>query len=515
MRCCSMEIHRCIRELEEEAGRLSRVQKILLSTDGSVTRILETITGGEVRIATLAQEVVPAGSEAAALLGVAEGEPVNHRAVKIEDARTSASLVYAISDTPLSRLSPGIREDLMRADIPIGKILAHHHVESRREILDARIIPAGDEHHGIFGTFRGEPLLSRRYRIIHRGEPLISIEEQFPAAAFLDEQRVIVETPSRIHLGLLDMHGGLGRVDGGIGISLEEPGILLEVSRARETTARGGDEGSRETALRAAARVLAGIRAPGGVEITLRRVYPSHTGLGSGTQIALAVARGIAGLFGQDLPVPELARLTGRGGTSGIGTAAFERGGFIIDGGHAFGAGAEKDGFRPSSASPGVRPAPVIARHDLPAGWRIVLATPRLPAGASGGREAEIFRKACPVPLEEVRETCHEVLMRMLPGVVDQDLDLFGRAVNRIQQLGFKKVEIGLQPPGITLLMEELRAAGAACAGMSSFGPTVYAVTDTDATGILRAATGFLEEHGGGEAWVSAPRNTGARARGC
>ncbi|HVN65271.1 MAG TPA: beta-ribofuranosylaminobenzene 5'-phosphate synthase [Methanomicrobiales archaeon] len=510
-----MEIHGRIRALEDEAGRLSGVQKILLATDGSVTRILETITGGQVRIATLVQEVVPAGREAAELLGVPEGEPVNHRVVQIEDARSSAPLIYAISDTPLSRLSPGFREDLMRADIPIGKILARHHIESRREILDARVIPAGDEHGRIFGTFRGEPLLSRRYRIIHRGEPLISIEEQFPAASFLDGQRVLVETPSRIHLGLLDMHGGIGRVDGGIGISLKEPGILLEVGRARETSARGGDEGSRETALRAAVRVLAGIRAPGGVEITLRRVYPPHTGLGSGSQIALAVARGIAELLGQDLPVRELARLTGRGGTSGIGTAAFERGGFIIDGGHAFGAGAEKEGFRPSSASEGVRPAPVIARHDFPDDWRIVLATPCLPAGASGGREAEIFRNACPVPLEEVRETCHEVLMRMLPGVADHDLDLFGRAVNRIQHLGFKRVEISLRPPEIPLLLEELRSAGAACAGMSSFGPTVYAVTDTGAPDILGAAVKFLEEHGGGEAWVSAPRNTGARARLC
>ncbi|HMK15967.1 MAG TPA: DUF98 domain-containing protein, partial [Methanomicrobiales archaeon] len=80
---------------------------------------------------------------------------------------------------------------------------------------------------------------------------------------------------------------------------------------------------------------------------------------------------------------------------------------------------------------------------------------------------------------------------------------------------GFKRVEISLRPPEIPGLMACLRDAGAACAGMSSFGPTVYAVTDTSATGILSAANGFLEEHGGGEAWVSAPRNTGARARGC
>ena len=103
--------------------------------------------------------------------------------------------------------------------------------------------------------------------------------------------------------------------------------------------------------------------------------------------------------------------------------------------------------------------------------------------------------------------------MRMLPGVVDHDLDLFGSAVNRIQDLGFKRVEISLQPPEIPCLIEEMRRAGAACAGMSSFGPTVYAVTDSDASGILRAAEEFMMEHDGGEAWISAPRNTGAMVR--
>jgi beta-ribofuranosylaminobenzene 5'-phosphate synthase len=508
-----MEIHARIRELEGELGKLSRVQKILLGTDGSVTRILEVITGGKVRITTLSQEVVGAGSEVADLLGVKIGDPVNHRVVKIEDDRGGRPLIYAVSDTPLGRLSPEFREDLMQADIPIGRILASHRIEARREIQDAGIVPASPEHTRIFGIFRNEPVLSRRYQIIHRGEPLISITEQFPYHAFLEEQRVIVETPSRIHLGLIDMHGGLGRVDGGIGISLEEPGILLEVSQAGETVARGGDERSRAIAERAASRVLAGIRAAGGVEITLRRVYSSHVGLGSGSQIALAVARGICEIFGRNLPARELARMVGRGGTSGVGTAAFEHGGFIIDGGHAFGAGAEKAGFRPSSASDGVRPAAVIARHDFPVDWQMVLATPCLPPGASGTRELDIFQSACPVPLGEVRETCHEILMRMLPGVVDHDLDLFGRSVNRIQDLGFKRVEIGLQPAVIPLLMEEMRGAGAACAGMSSFGPTVYAVTDSQAPAILRAAREFLGEHGGGEAWISPPRNTGAAVR--
>ena len=66
-------------------GKALESAEILLGTDGSVTRILEVITGGPVRITTLSQEVVGAGKEVAGLLRIREGDPVNHRVVKIEE----------------------------------------------------------------------------------------------------------------------------------------------------------------------------------------------------------------------------------------------------------------------------------------------------------------------------------------------------------------------------------------------------------------------------------------------
>jgi beta-ribofuranosylaminobenzene 5'-phosphate synthase len=227
----------------------------------------------------------------------------------------------------------------------------------------------------------------------------------------------------------------------------------------------------------------------------------------------LAIARGIAELYGRSLPIKELGLLVGRGGTSGIGTAAFEHGGFIIDGGHTFGQGCEKSEFRPSAASRGVRPPPVIVHHEFPADWRILLAMPNLPAGASGMKETDIFKTHCPVPLDEVRALCHEILMRMLPGIIEKDLELFGASVNAIQGLGFKKVELGLQPREIPALIEIMRSSGAACAGMSSFGPTVYAIGDTDMLGIEQAVQSFMNDHGGGSTLITSARNKGASVR--
>jgi len=227
----------------------------------------------------------------------------------------------------------------------------------------------------------------------------------------------------------------------------------------------------------------------------------------------LAVAKGIAEVYGRSLPVKELALLVSRGGTSGIGTAAFEAGGFIIDGGHTFGKGCQKSEFQPSAASVGIRTPPVIVHHEFPQDWRILLAMPNLPVGASGMRESDIFKTHCPVPLLEVQALCHEILMRMLPGIIERDIDLFGSSVNAIQDLGFKKVELGLQPKEIPDLIEIMRSSGAAGAGMSSFGPTVYAIDDSDMRGVEQATLAFMNDHGGGTTLITSARNKGASVR--
>jgi beta-ribofuranosylaminobenzene 5'-phosphate synthase len=508
-----MDIAHRLKEIEEHVGRLSPVQKILLGTDGSVTQLLESVTGHPVSVRTREQAVIKADPHAAERLNITPDDAVNHRIVELLDAATGEVLIYAKSLTPVARLAPEFRDDLMKADIPIGRIIERHHIEARREILTARVTPAKDDVSGIFSLCKNEPLLMRQYQIIHGGKPLIFIEEQFPYNKFLDERRVIVRTPSRLHLTLLDMNGGLGRVDGGIGIALDDPAILIEAQASPSLEIHGCDPMTTQRVRDCAESVLAKIHAGSSVSITVRELFPAHTGLGGGSQLALATARACCELYGKTMTTGELARMVGRGGTSGIGTAAFEHGGFIVDGGHRFGPGGEKTGFAPSSASKGVQPPPVLVHHDFPGDWRILLATPALPEGASGMKEAEIFRNCCPVPLDEVRMLCHEVLMRMLPGIMELDLDQFGTSVNTIQQLGFKKIELSFQPREVPGLLDTMRDAGAAGAGMSSFGPTLYAISDTGMQDIKRAAQSYMQDIGGGSTQITSARNNGAAVR--
>ncbi|MCU0631206.1 MAG: beta-ribofuranosylaminobenzene 5'-phosphate synthase, partial [Methanoregulaceae archaeon] len=432
---------------------------------------------------------------------------------EIKNAGSGEVLIYAISYTPLNHLPDEFLNDLLRADIPIGKIITQHRIEARREILTVDVRPASGETTELFKMCRNEPLLSREYQIIHGGRPLIVIQEQFPYNKFLDERRVIIETPSRLHLGLIDMNGTSGRVDGGVGIALEDPRLLMEAHISDKMTVHGGDEWSRDTVLSVAGRVLDKLKIPGGLAVTLRNQFRQHAGLGSGTQLSLATAGVICELYNRPCSPRDLAILAGRGGTSGIGTGAFEQGGFLIDGGHNFGEGKEKSVFSPSGASRGIRPAPVIIHHDFPRDWNILLVIPNLPPGASGRREQDIFSHYCPVPNDEVREICHEILMHMVPGIVEHDLDLFARAVDRIQEIGFKRVELGLQHKEIPALLRVMRDAGAACAGMSSFGPTLYAIGDSDLCNVQDAARKHMELLGGGTTILTRARNTGAAVR--
>ncbi len=306
-----------------------------------------------------------------------------------------------------------------------------------------------------------------------------------------------ITTPSRLHITLIDMNASIGRVDGGIGLTLDKPVISIRAEKSSIVEVTGKSEHSERMRTSAAALLPEGE----GIRIMIEEDYPSHVGLGSGTQAALAAGMAVNKLYDLGLGVYEIAKKVGRGGTSGIGVAAFENGGLILDGGHRF---SEKKDFLPSSASK-LPPAPVLLRRDFP-DWDIVVAIPEQ-KGASLKKEVNIFQKECPLTLNEVEKLSHVILMQLLPALVEEDIVTFGASINRMQEIGFKKKEVELQPVSAKL-MQALRDEGAYGAGMSSFGPAVYAFGE-EAENLRKAAKEFLGERG--HAFITRARNKGAR----
>jgi len=169
-----------VNELEKEIGHLSSAQKILLATDGSVTTILDVLKG-HIDVNTLIQEFREADEESAKELGIEEGDTINYRAV-IMSHKPKEPLIHAISLTPINRLNNDFKEDLLKADIPIGRILKKYNIESRREVTHIGAEKPDEELKNIFHT--DSLMLTRTYNIIYSDKVLIWIKETFPYDLF-------------------------------------------------------------------------------------------------------------------------------------------------------------------------------------------------------------------------------------------------------------------------------------------------------------------------------------------
>ncbi len=112
---------------------------------------------------------------------------------------------------------------------------------------------------------------------------------------------VFVEAPARLHFGVLDLRGELGRWFGGIGAAAPQATLLVSASKALTVTGQGPDAAARRGVREALPRPSPH---PGGRAICVHRALPPHAGLGSGTQLALAVARALAELYGLDADPP-------------------------------------------------------------------------------------------------------------------------------------------------------------------------------------------------------------------
>ncbi len=299
-----------------------------------------------------------------------------------------------------------------------------------------------------------------------------------------DALPVFVEAPARLHFGVLDLRGDLGRRFGGIGAAVPAPSLLLEAHPASDLQAEGPDAArARAFAQRFAA--FHGI--PPRVHLCLHRTIPPHAGLGSGTQLALAVARATAELYGLPTDVTTLARAVDRGRRSAVGTWTFALGGFVLEGGRRAGDEA---------------PAPLLARLPMPAAWRYVVVTPAGKPGLAGDEEAAAFGRLPPPAAAEVARVAHLVLMQLLPAVAVADLVAFGAALTEVQRITggwFAPAQGGVFAPGETgELVEQLRRWGAIGVGQSSWGPAVYGiVADVGAAAALAGRMRAMLRPGG------------------
>lgn len=276
-------------------------------------------------------------------------------------------------------------------------------------------------------------------------------------------QRIRITAPARLHLGFLNLRGGAGRRFGSLGLTLNAPRTRLEVARTgrKDVQVTGPDAVLVRDVAR---RIMGHARLPGGVAIHVLESIPRHAGLGSGTQLTLAVGTAILRLYGHESDPRGLAVVLGRGQRSGIGVGAFTAGGFLVDGGIA------------GSGIP-----PILSRLPFPRDWGLLLVMDEGCRGLHGRAERDFFQVDLSGTVASAEYLCRLCLMRLLPALAEADCAAFGTALNTLQR-AMSRSFFAAQGGAYTsarvgrVLTWLRRHAGALGHGQSSWGPTGFAL---------------------------------------
>ncbi len=316
-----------------------------------------------------------------------------------------------------------------------------------------------------------------------------------------DSVRVI--TGARIHLGLLPDDPRAQRRFGGAGLMVHRPGFDLTVSRARNFSCTGTPT-TRDRIWKLVQLIVRSHLPPGSltdaVAVTVAGEIPAHVGLGSGTQLSLAIAQALARLAGVPAPDPVLGYRLGRGARSLLGIFGFAQGGMLIDAARS----PEDAIFEPT------------ARIPFPEEWRLLLITPAGTRGLSGSDELNAFERLPPMSRMTGDRLRHILWDELLPAVREANFD---RASSALWRFGlgvgesFAAVQGGTYAsPLLGQLVERVRSRGVEGVGQSSWGPTLFALCE-NATHAEAIRSQLLEDSlfAGSQLTIAKPLNEGAK----
>ena len=316
---------------------------------------------------------------------------------------------------------------------------------------------------------------------------------------------ITIDAPARLHLGFLDPNASLGRAFGSLGLVIDAQGTRLEARLAEHEQIDGAvTEAERERIALCLARLQAAY-GPATVAIDVIHAPRPHTGLGSGTQLALAVGTAFVRLLGQPASSAELASLLGRGARSGIGILGFESGGLLLDGGPA------------GDLHRGV--PPLLARQPFPDEWRVLLVSDHAREGLHGAEERRALASLAPFPQQLAAHLCHLVLMRILPGAAEHSFAPFAHGLTEMQQtIGeyFASAQGGVfASPDVEHVLRAVAAERVAGIGQTSWGPTGFAIVANarEADSALATAREAARALPHIECAIVAGRNSGATVR--
>jgi beta-ribofuranosylaminobenzene 5'-phosphate synthase len=282
-------------------------------------------------------------------------------------------------------------------------------------------------------------------------------------------KRVTVTATARLHFGFLDPSGRGKRPFGSFGLSLDRPSTRLVLERSDALSVTGPEH---ERAERYVKAIAASCGAQANFALRLTEAIPSHAGLGSGTQLALAVGSAFAALEGLKLSPQDIARRLQRGARSGIGIFTFEQGGAVLD------SGPGPDGAVPE----------LVLRLPFPPGWRVLLIFDANASGLAGASEAAAFDRLPDFPEGETAELRRRIADIALPALAACEFATFCEQVGYLQAVMGRYFALLQGGPytsaAVSDVLQWLGGKGLSGIGQSSWGPTGFAFVPSEPEGM-------------------------------
>jgi len=307
-----------------------------------------------------------------------------------------------------------------------------------------------------------------------------------PQSENIFREFVSIQSPARLHFGLMEVCAGQDRLFGGLGAMIEQPATQLSLTmiptknqQQIEAYSIEADEPWRSRIESVVKRWILANASPitPPFQIRLDNKPRMHAGLGSGTQVACATVsllnhwyHSISNINKTSVEdsmilVDELSQITQRGKRSFVGLAGHQQGGFIVDYGLPA-TGSERQ----------------VVRLEIPHEWYVLLVKPLSTATISGVVENDYFGQSqFPNPHRESMWTRiqDEIIPALKAGNLKQfssALYEYGRDAGRV----FARVQGGIyRDQVVASLIDWMRAQGVTATGQTSWGPTVYAIVDS------------------------------------
>lgn len=155
-------------EIDHMDFSVSPIERVILTHDGTVMRLLEALTGQSVTV-----DIIDRWIRDATL----------HRNVTLITADGSRPLAWATSKVELQKLETEYANALRDREIGIGKLFQQARFETFREIVDIGLTTAAQQRPS-FIQADAEALFERTYTISHENMEVMSITEYFPQGKF-------------------------------------------------------------------------------------------------------------------------------------------------------------------------------------------------------------------------------------------------------------------------------------------------------------------------------------------